>query len=157
MAIFVTGMLCGICNKPISEPTESMSFSSIAYGKEDSLALFSDASFHKSCFEGHPLASRVIRRVAEMQMRTGPGNRKCSVCNNEITQADDYLGFGLLAESEVQPLYQYNYLHFHKSHVSRWENLVEFLDVLRSDIKYQNRDKKSGQQWLLKQLDESGS
>jgi hypothetical protein len=93
-----------------------VSFSPFVANCRDPLYQFSDAAFHRTCFQAHPLAREATRRSEEVRAYGAPGQRRCVVCAQEIMDPDDYFGTGFLTEDATNPVFEFNYLHIHKSH-----------------------------------------
>jgi hypothetical protein len=97
----------------------------------DPLHVFSDAVVHKDVFDKHPLASKVLARIAEGRARTAA--LRCLICGERITKPDDHLGLAYLVEDPDHPLFQFNYAQFHRSHLAKWPQrpwLLTELDAL---------------------------
>ncbi len=124
MALFVPGMECVLCGSPIHTAQEKVMFSPFVANRKDPLHLFSDAVFHRGCFENHPLSADAICRHEEVRRRNTPAQRKCVVCHQVIL--DDYFGTGFLTSDSSSRVYQYNFLHIHRSHFERWERARDF-------------------------------
>lgn len=126
MAIRVPRIPCVHCGKRISDEERVVAFPAFTANKKDPLYLFNDAIFHQECFETHPLAERALLRSQETQERLSPGNRYCIVCEELITDPDDYLTPGHLTDDELSPLFKYNFVQVHRSHLEAWSDWPEF-------------------------------
>lgn len=119
MAIIVRGTPCPLCGKPISETDETVAFPPFTANRRDPLFPFSDGVFHDACFRKHPLAGRVEARVEEFdRQRARP--RICAACREEIRDPDDYFTVGFLTDDEESPVFAFNYLELHRSHLREW-------------------------------------
>lgn len=95
----------------------------------DPLYVFNDAAVHATCFRKHPLAEAAQARYEELRERTSPRNRTCLICDERISNPDDYLAFGHLVDDTKHTLHSLNYAQFHRSCLSSWSALA---DVLRN-------------------------
>ena len=135
MAIVLRGKSkCSICGKVLEEGQEIVMFSPFVSNEMDPLWMFSDAAFHASCFQEHPLAKDALKRSEELMKHTGPGNHTCVVCKEEIKDFDDYFALGHLLSDPAHPLYRYNYLRAHRSHLPQLPELSQ-LSKLVADLK----------------------
>lgn len=151
MAILIDGMECRLCSKPMNPEEETICFSAFVSNANDLLYSFSDACFHAACFLQHPLAEMALARHAEAVERLSPGHRTCAVCSNDITDPDDYFALGYLTSDEAEPVYAYQYLQLHRSHLADWPERLRVLTILQNF-----RDTKAwggtGLDWAIDQL-----
>jgi hypothetical protein len=134
MAIFVSGMKCSISGQPIDNRKDAVAFPPFVANEADPLHAFSDAVIHADVFRIHPLATEAQARFEEAQQRTEPGNRRCLICGQLVTDPDNYLGLGYLIETRSDPLYLFNYAHFHRSCLATWKGLSGLItDLERLD------------------------
>lgn len=124
--VFLGKTLCPICGIVLQKGEELVSFAPFVANRRDPLFRFSDAAFHRRCFEGEPLAEAALRRSEEVARRGAPRHRPCVVCGEEISVPDDHFGVGFLTEDTTSPVFEFNYLHLHRSHFARWERAAEF-------------------------------
>src|SRR2546427_3362411 len=73
--------VCSLCGRVINEGEEVTMFSAFIPNELDPLLIFHDGAFHAGCFRRHPLSAEADRRCNESLERTGPGHRKCTVCD----------------------------------------------------------------------------
>jgi hypothetical protein len=66
-----------------------------------------------------------------LQAVTGPGKRRCVVCQGEVTDPDDYILQPRLVDEDAHPPHAYNYTHLHESHVSSWKDFNKVVSLLR--------------------------
>jgi predicted nucleic acid-binding Zn ribbon protein len=130
MAIIVDGMMCSLCGKPIEKGQQIIAFASFVANELDPLWIFNDGAFHSECFYKHPLAEKAQARQKEVLEQLGPGNRFCVVCKRKIIDHDDYFTLGHLTEDERHPLYRYNYVQAHRSHLSKWSELPYVYELI---------------------------
>lgn len=131
MAIILTGQTrCGLCNELIEESDPTVAFPAFIVNEADPLFLFSDAAFHESCFLKHPLSKEVMQLYNKWLSETGPGNRKCAVCGEEITDPDDYVLIDHLTHQPSSPSFKYNFTHLHRSHLNDWPDRLDLIDLL---------------------------
>jgi hypothetical protein len=126
MAILIEGMDCPICGRQLKDEDEKTMFTPFVGNTFDPLIIFSDATLHKECYLKHPLAKEAQRRYNEQTERNLRINRICNVCKNDIKHPDDYFGVGHLTNDSKSPLYQYNYLHLHRSCIKYWNDFSNF-------------------------------
>ena len=131
MALFVSGMKCPICGKPMS-PKDIVSFPPFVANELDPLWIFNDRSLHESCFRSHPLSDQANARLNRVEGSTGPGRRRCEVCNQQVTDPDNFLPLGFLSESP--PLSAFNLLTFHRTCFAHWPRSRELADLIRAAL-----------------------
>lgn len=156
MALIVRGKTtCGLCDKVIQDGDEVVAFSPFVANERDPLFRYSDGAFHAACFWREADAKSAMERWEEVRERNAPERRICAVCGQRITDPDDYLGFGFVAES-TEPVSLFNHLHLHRSHLSAWADLDRAAELLQQ---FQSAGKWAGQglDWLLAQLREGQS
>jgi hypothetical protein len=133
VALIVRGVTrCGICGRVINDGDDVVAFSPFLWDVDDPLYVFNDAAFHRDHFDAHPLAPQALARHREMLERTAPAQRICPVCNQRITEPDDYIGTGHLSPDPSDPLYAFNYVHLHRSHLKAWRDLDRLIDLLEA-------------------------
>jgi len=132
MALFVLGMKCVICSKPIDRPDRVALFRPFVSNECDPLWMFNDRAFHSSCVDEHPFGAKARARQKEVIELGAPSARPCAVCNRIITSPDEFLPLGFF--SEAGPLSRYNYLRFHRSCLPRWQDLTRFLNLFRAEV-----------------------
>jgi hypothetical protein len=76
----------------------------------------------------------MLAAMDELYKKTGPGNRACAVCGDQVLDPDDYFLIGYLGAPSASPLAKFNYTHLHKSHISSWKPADEFLTLARAAI-----------------------
>jgi hypothetical protein len=121
MAIFTVGMICPICAEKILGTDEVVMFPPFVPNKRDSLYLFSDGVFHRTCFDGHPLSGKATKYGNEARNQALPWNRVCVACNQLITDPEDYFSAGYLTNDRASPAFVFNFVQFHKKTFSRVE------------------------------------
>lgn len=130
MAIFIPGICCALSGRPIGSVSEAVMFPAFVANEADALFVFSDAVILAEVFRTHPLAVDAQTRLEECLQRTAPNNRHCYVCNQLITNPDNYVGLGHLGENRSSPLDQFNYAHFHRSCLATWQGLPGLVDEI---------------------------
>ncbi len=121
MALFIPGMHCAICAQPVASSNEAVLFPPFCANKADPLYILSDAVIHEACGECDPRVGHVKQRLEEAKRKTS--DRRCLVCGETITDYEDYVAFGFLIDDHDHPLYRYNYVQFHRMHLSDWNAL----------------------------------
>lgn len=48
--------------------------------------------------------------------------------------ANDYIGFGHLVNDRADPLYRFNNLHLHRSHIQQWPDCGAFYPLLKAAV-----------------------
>jgi hypothetical protein len=132
--IFYGKTLCPICGKPIKKGQEIIAFPPFISNEFDPLVFFNDAAFHKGCFNDHPIAYKAQWVHSQVREHSAPRNRMDAVTGELIQNPDDYLGLGYLTDDESNPLFRYNFLHFNRKYLSKWEELPKFVEVCH-DVK----------------------
>jgi hypothetical protein len=100
--------------------------------RKDPLFMFTDAAFHRACFLEHPLRESVERRL-EWRKRWRK-ERKCFVCGEEVKETEDEYKTQFLTDDPNSPLYEFNYLHFHRAHLLLWPRLAEFRRLVEDSV-----------------------
>lgn len=127
MAIVVLGRSqCGGCRRTLEAQDEVVSFSAFVANPLDPLHRFSDAAFHRACFEADALSSRALQRWREVLLRSGPGHRLCAACGGDIVDPDDYFGTGFLTDDRSSAAHEFNHLHLHRAHFNGWAKAAGF-------------------------------
>jgi hypothetical protein len=70
-----------------------------------------------------------------MAIRTQNGHHTCEVCKQSIDDPDDYLSLGQLASEHTDPLFEYNFMEFHRHCTKQFrarERIVGLLEKLDS-------------------------
>lgn len=131
MALVFRGQTqCPICHRLILEGQSITAFSAFIWNQQDPLSIFNDAAFHDKCFKKHRLAEAATARWNECKEYHASRNRLCMICRNSITDPDNYLGLGYLTEEDDQPLFFFNYAHFHLSCLKNWSALSQLIKDL---------------------------
>ena len=126
-------------------------FSPFVGNEADPLHVFSDAVIHADVFWTHPLAAKAQARYDEALQRTAPGNRRCLICRQLVTDPDNYLGLGHLVEDRAHSLYRFNYAHFHLSCLAAWPGLLGLITELH-ELEKSGAWKGDGLKHLLRDL-----
>jgi len=138
MTIIIEGQTpCGLCAKVISAGDDCIGFPPIILDENSSLFQFNDGVYHASCIENDREGKVALGLLHEWSLKTGPGNRRCEVCGNQVTDHNDYLGIELLTVDDKDPLSRFNWCHLHQSCLSKW-NEREALLTLISDPERQS-------------------
>jgi hypothetical protein len=113
--VFYGHTTCAICNQIIEEGEAIIAFPPLFPNKRDPLYIFHDSASHLNCLQNHQFGANAIARFEQYRAHTGPGHRQCRICGKEITDPDDYFGFGHLTDDDTRPVFAYNFACFHKS------------------------------------------
>jgi hypothetical protein len=92
--------------------------------------MFTDAAFHRSCFLEHPLHEQAAKRFEERKHRAQ--NPTCVVCGAPVT--DDFYTTDFLTDEPNGPLREFNYLYFHRAHVTQWPRFGEFRSLVEDMV-----------------------
>jgi len=149
MAIFVEGMQCSLCGKPMTLDQELVGFPPFIPNTLDPLYFINDATLHAHCFYNHPLATKSLERLREGRKTS---NHICAVCGQKIDHPDDYFLLGHLTDEPTHPLYAYNYLQFHKSHLPNWDHLLKAYELLM-ELKHSGTWGGKSLDWMLQHLE----
>jgi len=150
--LFFGKTVCPLCARIIRDGESVFSFSPFVLDESDPCFFFSDKAFHLKCVEGNQIGGEAIQRFEEWKSKTGPGKRKCSVCELEITDPDNYLLIESLSVDSANALYGFNYTHLHKSCISNWPMKKAFVLAGKSAIE-SGQWKGSYLPYLVKQID----
>lgn len=119
-------MKCRFCGLPMEANEEIVLFAPFVANRRDPLFVISDGVFHRNCFKRHPLANQAIQRQENVLKLGGYERLRCIVCNERITNPDDYFCVGFLTDDIGKPIFKFNYLQFHLSHFTMWADAAEF-------------------------------
>jgi len=151
MALYVGKTPCAFCGLEIVDQETATHLPQFVWNQADPLFPFGDSLVHNECLRTHPLASKISQRFAEFKERTLAENRRCMVCGDLITDPDDYIGMGHLAEEPSHYLHHFNFAHFHRSCVGGWGGVSELIGGLEKHDK-SGAWKGGGLKWLISEL-----
>ena len=114
--------VCNLCGEVIAEGEDALTFPAFILNENDPLYYFSDASFHSACVHKKPIGEKALFWANEWLNKTGPGKRKCCVCEEEVTDPDNYFLIEHLTDDKNHPVYRFNYTHLHRSCIKFWKN-----------------------------------
>lgn len=140
MAIFIEGMICSLCDKPMEKGSDLISFPQFVQNRKDSLFPFSDNVFHANCFKEHPLSEAAERILEIKDSKIIPGKYICDICNHKIIHPDEYLSLGLLTSNENNALYEFNFFQSHKSCFSKCGTKQKILELLKESTEEWDSD-----------------
>lgn len=121
MGLFLPGRTkCSICNKVIVSAEEATGTPAFISNIADPLYWLSDASFHRVCFDSHPLAKQVSRRLKAQE--EAHRSRLCSACLQKIDNPEDYFTLDYFTDDPHSPLYPLNLIKLHKKCIKNWSN-----------------------------------
>ncbi|MGE5417560.1 MAG: hypothetical protein ACM3UZ_12560 [Acidobacteriota bacterium] len=129
MALIFLGMTCTICGKPINDLEDIVAFSDFVANKIDPLYMFSDAAFHRECFEKHPLAEQALLRDQKGNRWT-PKGYFCDICGELISTPNEYFNAGYFTDDMSDPLYPFNSLHAHRQCIKEWPETPRLLKLV---------------------------
>jgi hypothetical protein len=135
MALLLYGKSkCPLCGHVIKESEPAYCFPAFVVNELDPCFFFSDGVFHEVCLKQHPHGSDAIRSAEEWYSRVGPGKRKCVVCKEEVVDPNNHLLIERLSGQRADPLHAFNYTHLHKSCISKWEERLRFIDLVKATL-----------------------
>jgi hypothetical protein len=121
MALVLLGdTRCVVCDLPIDDSGDLVSFPPFVLSNIDPLSPFSDAAIHHHCVSTSLRAADAVRWSNAFLESNRPNNRVCAACGEVIRDWRDHLGFGFLTADESDPLNEFNFTHLHQSHVHEW-------------------------------------
>lgn len=133
MALLVRGSTrCRICGEIIAEGDRATLFEPFLANERDPLFFFSDGAFHEACVDEHPDGAAARELAAEVRAKSEPDSRICVVCGEVIRDPDDYLGFGYFSGDIDVAASRFNFVHLHRSHIGRWQDLNVALEALEN-------------------------
>jgi len=133
MAIFIDGMTCRLCTRPMHADQHLVMFSPFIGNEADPLVMFNDGAFHEACFNQDPLAARARARYADMQAHYPPGPQVCIVCETPIRTYNEFFTWGYLTDIPTHPLRRWNYATFHSTCLPRWPYLRDVYTYLDAE------------------------
>lgn len=151
MSLFVSGMPCRICGKPISNEDQKIQFSPFITNEADPLFFFNDGTFHRTCFDNHSLASKVLMIRELAKPNASVANRISFISGKQLSDPNNCLSLGYLTTDPNDPLSEFNFAHFSKLELVSWDRLNELICML-SDARDQGRLRGRGINWLIEQL-----
>lgn len=125
MSLFIPGMPCLLCQKPIRAEDEKVGFRPFVANEADPLLIFNDATVHSECLRNHPLGVQAQERYEATLAANTYANRICHVCSNQIATPDEYFGLGHLTDEVSDLLFDLNFKHFHRACLPLWDKIVE--------------------------------
>jgi hypothetical protein len=90
---------------------------------------------HPTVGHRHPLSGEAQSWQQEARRNGKPSARVCVVCKDVILDPDDYVGTGMLTRDISNPIYAFNFIYLHRSHISRgprWRELIRLLEEARA-------------------------
>jgi hypothetical protein len=151
LAILIRGRtICPICGLVITEGQPAILFGPFAPNEADPLRLFDDAAVHEACLRDHPLGAEAIRRWD--RVRTSSGTPVCPVCGKPVTDPNDFIAIPRLTEDPLDPVFEFNSMALHRSHLARWPGRAKLAEELRRRIS-EGTLHGYAYSWLLEQVD----
>ena len=132
--LFFGKTICPLCEQVIVQGDSTISFPAFITNEADPCFVFSDRAFHTKCVRNNDLGEIAVQRFSEWQSKIGPGKRKCTVCQLEVTQPDNYLVIEELSNDVSSPLHIFNYTHLHKTCIPKWELRDNFIEAAKNVI-----------------------
>lgn len=127
MSIFLEGAVCKICQKPMFAHQKIVSFPPFVSNELDPIWLFNDRSFHSECVDNHAYGQAAQDRLKQAQKLRDDWPPRCFVCNQTITNPDEYFTFGHITDDISDELYSYNYLQCHTGCIRKWPEVRRIL------------------------------
>lgn len=129
MAMLNERSKCKICGKLLGDAPK-VGFIHFVGNRKDPLYMFTDSGFHRDCFLAHPLREAVEKRLEERIRRRAV--HRCVVCNEEIN--GPWYSPDFLTDDPTSPLYEFNYIYLHRSHILLWPRLAEFQRLIEDFV-----------------------
>ncbi len=131
MALFVDGMNCSLCTKPMRKSADKLiAFGPFIANPADPLFRLSDGIFHDDCARRDFPLDEALRWHDKVRA-IKPADRICVVCGELIRNPDDYFGTGILSRDDSDPLYAFNFIHLHRTHAGGWPRLGAFVESMQ--------------------------
>jgi len=151
MAIFIQGMRCPLCGRPILAGESVKMFKSFVSDPDDPLFVFSDAALHFGCFYNDARASIAEKRYEAFSEANKAEARRCRISGVLIADPDDYLSLGYITDDPREPLYDYNWAHFSKRALRIWPQIGSLIEMLE-EAKSKPIFHKKSLDWLIAEL-----
>lgn len=127
--LFINQTDCGICNKKITDLDSFFSFPPFIQNTKDPLYEFNDSAFHLNCLSKHPFGKKAIELAKQYFYSIKPENRKCIVDEKIIENFHDYIFMDVLASSENEKLYQFNFITLNRNNLCKWKDRNSFISI----------------------------
>lgn len=133
MAIFIENTTCcPLCHREIMPEQTTLAFPAMVWNELDPLWPISDAVAHVDCLQSHGLLRAATTRQQAVRAATGPGNRECKLCKEQIANPEDHIMLGHLTDDATEPLYHFNLAQFHRSCLSKWSGFSNLIQELKA-------------------------
>ncbi|AKT43576.1 hypothetical protein [Chondromyces crocatus] len=120
---------CRICGELLGSEAKA-GLQHFVRNKKDPLFLISGVPLHRRCLYEWPLREKAFARFEERKQRIR--DKICVVCGERITH--DWYTTDFLTDDPSHPLYEFNYLHFHRSHLIQWAHFSRFKKLVEEFI-----------------------
>ena len=131
MALFIAGMECPVCHEPIGREDDYRGFPPFVRDRADPLYVFHDATVHVHCVEQHAFARELAHTMNRIELSRS-GHASCVVCHGPIGSPGELLTTGYLTSDKSNPLFELNFINFHRSHLQQWPRRAEFSRLVRT-------------------------
>ena len=128
MALFVEGMICELCGKPMHSSEKIQMFPEMIQNRSEKLHVFSDGVFHFECVASHSLGD-CAKKVAFEQTCFFKSEKKCSVSGNPIL-VEDVEATLFLTSNEMLQAHKFNFKWYSRSVLKRSNVLQVLLSAL---------------------------
>lgn len=127
--VFLGSTKCDLCWEVLNVADQIVTFPNEIQNKLDPLYSFNDQVYHLTCLMNSLQLKDIDLFLKQYSLfkRT----RICVVCKQLITNPDEYLNLGFLTTDSKNPLFNYNFLEFHREHFNQWSEKREMLSHLR--------------------------
>ncbi|SEW52503.1 hypothetical protein [Chitinophaga arvensicola] len=115
--VFLGSTTCDLCGEVLNVDDHMVAFPNAIQNELDSLYGFNDQVFHLTC-----LMSSVQWQSIDLflkQYSLFKATKICVGCKQLITNPDEYLNLGFLTTDVRNPLFNYNFLEFHREHFNQ--------------------------------------
>jgi DNA-directed RNA polymerase subunit N (RpoN/RPB10) len=130
MALVSGKSRCALCGERVGA-APLVGFRHFVRNRKDPLFVLTDSAVHQRCFEESPLRERALKRLEERASRMH--DRRCAVCGQQV-EADWYT-IDHLTDDPSNPLFEFNYVHFHRAHLALWPDLPRFRQLVEKFVR----------------------
>jgi hypothetical protein len=119
---------CRLCGKSVDLKT-GFHTPVFVWNQADPFFALNDTLVHPHCLKAD---ARLLKRMERYDVAVDPAQRRCVVCRELIVDRyKDHLMLPYFTSDENDPLFQFNYAHFHRSHVREWRDLTHLYVEIR--------------------------
>lgn len=123
--------VCKLCGQALKQEEALLGFTHFVPNEAEPLYFFSGSTFHRPCFESHPLSQTVT--AAYVALNRTPYINHLSGREMTPEEVDHLISLGYLTSKQEHPLYRYNGLLFDDRTFSQWPALPTLIALLREE------------------------